>query len=78
LGRSDDVLAMKIALSRPSPVVDMKSYAISILNSTIKLRAVYELPTLDLDLGDADVFDFGASNDGKLKLFMKGHATNFS
>jgi predicted acylesterase/phospholipase RssA len=78
LGRSDDVLAMKIALSRPSPVVDMKSYAISILNSTIKLRAVYEVPTLDIDVTDSDVFDFGASNDGKLRMFMKGHATNFS
>jgi hypothetical protein len=44
----------------------------------MKLRAVYELPTLDLDLGDQDVFDFGASNDGKLRMFMKGHATNFS
>jgi predicted acylesterase/phospholipase RssA len=78
LGRSSDVLAMKIALSRPSPVVDMKSYAISILNSTIKLRAVYEVPTLDIDVTDSDVFDFGASNDGKLRMFMKGHATNFS
>jgi predicted acylesterase/phospholipase RssA len=78
LGRSSDVLAMKIALSRPTPVVDMKSYALSILNSTIKLRAVYEVPTLDIDVTDSDVFDFGASNDGKLRMFMKGHATNFS
>jgi hypothetical protein len=44
----------------------------------MKLRAVYELQTLDLDMGDSDVFDFGASNDGKLRMFMKGHATNFS
>lgn len=78
LGRNSDVLAMKIALSRPTPVVDMKSYALSILNSTIKLRAVYEVPTLDIDVTDSDVFDFGASNDGKLRMFMKGHATNFS
>ena len=77
LGKND-VLAMKIAWSRPIPVTDLKSYALGVLYSTMKLRAVYELPTLDLDLGDQDIFDFGASNDGKLKMFMKGHATNFS
>jgi len=69
---------MKIAIGRPVPVVDLKSYALGILNSTIKLRAVYEVPTLDLDVSDSDVFDFGASNDGKLRMFMKGLATNFS
>ena len=78
LGRSNDVLSMRIAWSRPAPVTDLKSYSLGILFSTMKLRAVYELPTLDLDLGDSDVFDFGASNDGKLRMFMKGHATNFS
>ena len=78
LGRKGEVLAMKIALSRPVPVSDLKSYALSILNSTIKLRAVYEVPTLDIDVSDSDVFDFGASNDGKLRMFMKGLATNFS
>ena len=77
LGRTD-VLAMKLGWSRPAPVTDLKYYATGILYSTMKLRAVYELPTLDLDLGDQDVFDFGASNDGKLRMFMKGHATNFS
>ena len=78
LGRGGEVLAMKIAIGRPVPVVDLKSYALGILNSTIKLRAVYEVPTLDLDVSDSDVFDFGASNDGKLRMFMKGLATNFS
>ena len=78
LGKGDEVLAMKLAWSRPSPVTDLKSYATGILYSTMKLRAVYEVPTLDLDLGDSDVFDFGASNDGKLRMFMKGHVINFS
>jgi len=77
LGKNE-VLAMKLAWSRPSPVTDLKSYFLGILYSTMKLRAVYEVPTLDLDLGGHDVFDFGASNDGKLKMFMKGLSTNFS
>jgi predicted acylesterase/phospholipase RssA len=78
LGRKGEVLAMKLGWARPSPVTDLKSYAIGILYSTMKLRAVYEVPTLDLDLSDSDIFDFGASNDGKLRMFMKGHAINFS
>lgn len=73
-----EVLAMKLGWSRPAPVTDLKSYALGILYSTMKLRAVYEVPTLDLDLSDQDIFDFGASNDGKLRMFMKGLATNFS
>lgn len=77
LGKND-VLAMKLAWARPAPVTDLKSYSLGILYSTMKLRAVYEVPTLDLDLAGQDVFDFGASNDGKLKMFMKGLATNFS
>ena len=77
LGQSE-VLAMKLGWSRPSPVTDLKSYAMGILYSTMKLRAIYEVPTMDLELGDLDIFDFGTSNDGKLKMFMKGHATNFS
>jgi predicted acylesterase/phospholipase RssA len=72
------VLAMKLAWSRPSPVTDLKSYSLGILYSTMKLRATYEVPTLDIDIADGDVFDFGASNDGKLRMFMKGHAVNFS
>ena len=74
----DDVLALKIAWSRPSPIKDFKTYALNILYSTMRLRAIYEVPTLDIDLGDSDVFDFGASNDGKLKMFLRGHALNFS
>jgi predicted acylesterase/phospholipase RssA len=77
LGRGE-VLAMKLAWSRPAPVTDLKSYATGILYSTMKLRAGYEVPTLDLDVSDSDVFDFGASNDGKLRMFMKGLAINFS
>ena len=77
LGRSD-VLGMKLAWSRPAPVTDLKSYSLGILYSTMKLRVVYEVPTLDLDLAGQDVFDFGASNDGKLRMFMKGLVTNFS
>lgn len=72
------VLALKLAWSRPVPVTDLKSYSLGILYSTMKLRAEYDVRTISLDTAGSDVFDFGASNDGKLRMFMKGLATNFS
>jgi len=74
----DGSLALSLAPSRPAPVVDVKSYSIGILYSTMKLRANYEMRTISLEASDVDIFDFGASNDGKLRMFMKGLATNFS
>lgn len=73
-----DVLALKLAWSRPSPIHDFKTYALNILYSTMRLRSIYEVPTFDIDLGDSDVFDFGASNDGKIRMFLRGHSLNFS
>lgn len=77
LGKND-VFAMKLAWSRLSDVTDLKSYAISILYSTMKMRHMYEFPTLDIESPGDAVYDFGASNDGKLKLFLKGYSQNFS
>ena len=67
-----DALAMKLAWNRLPEVKDLKTYAMSILLSTMKMRHVYEFPTLDLDSSDVDVYDFSASNDAKLKMFLKG------
>jgi predicted acylesterase/phospholipase RssA len=68
----NNVLAMKLAWSRIPEVKDLKSYAMSILLSTMKLRHTYDFPILDLDSSDVDVYDFGASNDAKLKMFLRG------
>ena len=73
-----DALAVKIAWGGLPEVKDLKTYAMSILYSTMKMRHVYEFPTLDLDSSDVDVFDFGASNDAKLKMFLKGWSQTFS
>jgi predicted acylesterase/phospholipase RssA len=67
-----DALAMKLAWNRLPEVKDLKTYAMSILLSTMKMRHVYEFPTLDLDASDVDVYDFSASNDAKLRIFLKG------
>lgn len=67
-----DAFAMKIAWSRLEKVKDLKSYALSILYSTMKLRHTYDFPLIDIDVQGDDIYDFSASNDTKLKMFLKG------
>jgi predicted acylesterase/phospholipase RssA len=77
VGRSD-TLALRIAWGRLSEVKDLKSYALSVLFSTMKMRHVYSVPTHDIDIPDDDIYDFNASNENKLKMFMLGVSQNFS
>lgn len=73
-----NAFAMKLAWSKLEQVKDLKTYAISILYSTMKLRHSYDYPLLDIDVQGDDVYDFSASNDRKLKMFLKGYSQNFS
>ena len=68
-----EAFALKLAWNRLEKVKDLKTYALSILYSTMKLRHVYDFPSVDLELHGDDMFDFGASNDVKLKMFLKGY-----
>ena len=68
-----EAFALKLAWNRLEKVKDLKTYALSILYSTMKLRHVYDVPSIDLELPGDDVFDFSASNDAKLKMFLKGY-----
>ena len=68
-----DAFTLKLAWNRLEKVKDIKTYALSILYSTMKLRHVYDFPSMDLELYGDDMFDFGASNDTKLKMFLKGY-----
>ena len=67
-----EAFAMKIAWNRLEKVKDLKSYALSILYSTMKMRHVYEYPLIDINVQGDDIYDFSASNDAKLKMFLKG------
>jgi len=77
VGRGD-TLALRIAWGRLSEIKDLKSYALSILFSNMKMRHVYSIPTHDIDIPDDDIYDFNASNENKLKMFMFGLSQNFS
>ena len=68
-----EALALKLAWNRFEKIKDLKTYGMSILYSTMKLRHEYDFPSMDLELFGDDMFDFGASNDNKLKMFLKGY-----
>lgn len=74
-----EILALKLAWTRPTIAKDLKSYGISILMSILKMRYSYEdVPTIHVDLGDTDVFDFGTENEGKIRMFIQGHSQQIS
>jgi predicted acylesterase/phospholipase RssA len=73
-----DVLAIRIGWGRLTEIKNLKTYALSILNSVMKMRHVYTIPVHDIDAPNIDVYDFGASNENKLKMFMVGVSQNFS
>jgi len=77
VGRSD-VLAIRIGWGRLTEIKNLKTYALSILNSVMQMRHVYTIPVHDIDAPNIDVYDFGASNENKLKMFMVGVSQNFS
>jgi predicted acylesterase/phospholipase RssA len=75
LGKTD-ILALRLAWSRLSEIKNLKSFALSILHSAMKMRHIYEVPTLDIHLPDSDVYDFNAKNEGKIRMFMVGLSQN--
>ena len=72
LGRLD-VLTLNLVWESFAEVKDLKSYALNILYSTMKLRHTYDYPALNLTIPDGMAFDFGASNDAKIRLFLRGY-----
>ena len=72
LGQTD-VLVVKLGWNYSTEMKDFKTYAMNVIYSTMKLRYHYDFPTIDLVVSDEDIFNFGASNDGKLKMFLSGY-----
>jgi hypothetical protein len=69
------VLAFSIGDEWKSDVKDIKSYALCILSAAMTLREKYTMfPCIALLAGGIDTFDFSATQDTKLRMFMIGHA----
>jgi predicted acylesterase/phospholipase RssA len=72
----DEVLALRIGWGRLGEIKDIKDYALSILYSTLKMRYNYECPIIDVETRDDEIWNFGASNDSKFRMFMAGYSQN--
>jgi predicted acylesterase/phospholipase RssA len=71
-------LALRLGYSGWDPdVKDIKSYALSLLYATMKLRYDYDVPTWHLVIKD-DAFDFGASSEAKIRMYTSGYSQEFS
>jgi len=68
-----DVLVLCLEWDALVEVKDLKSYALNILYSTMKMRHNYDYPALRLTIPDGTAFDFGASNEAKIRLFLRGY-----
>jgi len=56
---------------------NLKSYIMSILQTTMYLRPKYNYPVIDIDMSKFELFDFGVSTETKLRLFSFGyHSTH--
>ena len=78
LGKGEGVLCIKLDWGKVFPIKDIKTYLSSVLYSTMKLRYQYEFPTLAINIDDIDLFDYGTSNESKLRLFVMGQSHKFS
>jgi predicted acylesterase/phospholipase RssA len=52
---------------------NLKSYILSILSTTMQLRHTYNFPSIQIDMSQFEPFNFGVSNEIKLKLFSLGY-----
>lgn len=75
LGMSD-TLALRIGWNRLTEIKDIKTYSLNILYSSLHMRHVYDCPTVDIESKDDEIWDFGAENEGKFRMFMAGYSQN--
>ena len=78
LGKGEGVLCLKLDWGKFFPIKDIKTYLSSVLYSTMKLRYQYAFPNISINIDDTDLFDYGTSNETKLRLFIVGQSHKFS
>jgi hypothetical protein len=72
LGKNrDDVFIIMMEWGISPPIKDLKSYAMVILMSQMRLRSSYDFPKLVFDPKE-NIFDFNMSQEAKLRLFLRG------
>jgi len=69
----EDILAINLEFSsQKKDIKDLKAYGLGVMYAILHMRSTYEVPILNLNLGDMDMFDFGMGSESKIRMFMSG------
>jgi len=69
----EDILAIQLEFStKKKDIKDLKSYGLEVMYAVIHMRSTYDVPILNINLGDMDMFDFGMESESKIRMFMIG------
>ena len=71
--KSEDVLVLLLKYKDKFDVDSLFGYMYMIFCSLCKIRRMYDFPTKYIDVGDADVFEFGCKDESKQRLFALGY-----
>jgi predicted acylesterase/phospholipase RssA len=71
--KSEDVLVLLLKYKDKFDVDSLFGYLHMIFCSLCKIRRVYDFPTKYIDVGEADVFEFGCQDTIKQRLFSIGY-----
>jgi predicted acylesterase/phospholipase RssA len=68
-----DILAIQLEFSvKKKEIKDIKAYGLEVMYAILHMRSQYDVPILNLNLGDMDMFDFGMESESKIRMFMTG------
>ena len=69
----EDTLAIQLEFStKMKDIKDLKTYGLEVMYAILHMRSKYEVPILNINLGDMDMFDFGMNSETKIRMFMMG------
>lgn len=68
-----DILAIQLEFSvKKKEIKDIKAYGLEVMYAILHMRSRYDVPILNVNLGDMDMFDFGMESESKIRMFMTG------
>jgi predicted acylesterase/phospholipase RssA len=71
--KSEDVLIIKLIYKDAYNVNNFSDYLNFVFNTYLKMRKIYKFPSLEIDLSESNVLDFGISDTVKLEFYLKGY-----
>ena len=71
----EDTLALQLEfVNKKQDIKDIKQYGLEVMYTILHMRSRYEVPILNINMGEANVFDFTMNSEMKIRLFMMGQS----